>query len=76
MKKKRVSQWVIVGICVFCNAVCAGLWLYRGLFWGGDPEWFYVAVGVIWALVALVWCVRLAKRPRKQDPAEEFRLRE
>ena len=52
------------------------LWLYRGLFWGGGIEWFYVAVGVIWALVALIWCIRLAKRPRKQDPAEDLRLRE
>ena len=76
MEKKRTAQWVITGICVFCNAACAGLWLYLGLFGSDVIDWFYVAIGVIWALVALVWCVRLAKRPRKQDPAEEFRLRE
>ena len=75
MEKKRTAQWVITGICVFCNAACAGLWLYRGLLWGGEPDWFCVAVGVIWALVALLWCVRLARRPRRQDPGEELRAR-
>ena len=33
----------------------------------------FIVILVIWALVALVWCIRLAKRPRKQDPGEELR---
>ena len=62
MQKKNSPNWVIIGACVFCNAVCAGLWLYRGFFWGDGVDWFYVAVGAIWLLVALLWCVRMMRR--------------
>ena len=75
MGDKRPTNWVIVGLCVFCNAVCAGLWLYRGLFWGQGVDWFYVTIGAIWAMVALVWCIQMIRRPRKdkkklKDPKE------
>lgn len=66
MQKKNSPNWVIIGACVFCNAVCAGLWLYRGFFWGDGVDWFYVAVGAIWLLVALLWCVRMM-RPAPQE---------
>ena len=70
MQKKNSPNWVIIGACVFCYAVCAGLWLYRGFFWGDGVDWFYVAVGAIWLLVALLWCVRMMRRPRKKDSGD------
>ena len=35
----------------------------------------FIVIAVIWALVALLWCVRLARRPRRQDPGQELRAR-
>lgn len=49
---------------------CTGDW-----FWGQGVDWFYVTIGAIWAMVALVWCIQMIRRPRKdkkklKDPKE------
>lgn len=66
MRKKGIN-WVVMAICVFCNAACAGIWLYLGFLGGEGVDWFYVAIGVMWLLAALVWCIRLMKRPRNDQ---------
>lgn len=66
MRKQGLSNWVVAGICAFCNAACGGIWIYLG-FSGEGINGFYVTVGVLWLLVALVWCIRLMRRPRKDQ---------
>ena len=70
MQKKNSPNWVIIGACVFCNAVCAGLWFFRGFSWAEVVALSFLAALPIWLLVALLWCVRMMRRPRKKDSGD------